>query len=1262
MSKKEKWKMITIIAIFVAFSIIFGKESLAANFIVRNVSNTNQIYFIVNGTTGYVGIGTGNPAYPLHVIGDVYWTGTLQNGIVPWARLQGYNLDVAWSGKLGWGNLTGYNLNVPWTGLLGWRNLTGYDLNVAWSGKLGWGNLTGYNLNVPWTGLLGWRNLTGYDLNVAWSGKLGWGNLTGYNLNVPWTGLLGWRNLTGYDLNVAWSGKLGWGNLTGYPSIIAEAGLTGGGDLSTSRSLSIAFGEDFLGWRNLTAYPSPCPAGHAVQAIGDTLTCIQINATQGVVNGTGTAGYIPLWISTSTLGNSLISQSGGNLIFGGSLNINNNNIFGATQINASAFYQGSNRVIDTVIAGTGLTGGGSGPSVTLSLATSGVTAGTYGSASQVAQFTVDSYGRITSASNVSIAIDASQIVSGTISSARLSGIYSGITGLGTQAQNLNMGGYNITNVGYVFGNLQGTASNLDCVDCVTLGTETTGNYVAGITAGTGIVVSGTPGEGWSPTVAIDTSIVPRKNVVETINAPWTFAENVWFNKNVFIAGNLSYVNVATLNVNGSLIPIFSGQFDVGNLTYKWRNVTAVNIVGDNVYGNVVYSGGNAVLTTATSFSNAAASDITVSGNYNSLNLQINAGAVGTNELADSAVTTAKIADRNVTLAKLNQTSCPAGQALQSIGGGTYTCIQINATQGVINGSGLSGQVAFFTASNTISGSNNLYWDNTSTRLGIGTNSPSYRLTVSGGDIYGSNNLYIAGNVGIGTTAPAYKLDVAGDIRATGTIYGASLGTSVLSRVTPIYIRGTGLNNNANRVLKIGGTTVYDTTGRGLRFTVISKADHSILYDYKFDTFGSSLDADNLANNITYWMSKNTIGILTSYDAWENAVTNNLRNAFKACGLTKALMTPTSPIRQPYAAIFECNTTTQSAKAVEVLVTNDTNERFAEIRGWLIDGSFVATGDVSNSLTDNKGRAAVFVDSSGNVGIGTTSPTQKLTVIGNINTTGSIITPANISIGINASALGSNAIAIGLRANASATYFNNTAIGVDAKALNNNTVAIGNLAIASGSFATALGRSASASSGYATALGSYASASGLQSTALGVGAEASAIYATALGSYASASGLQSTALGYYASASSSGTTALGVWADASAIYATALGSYASASGLQSTAIGSYAKATGKNSIAIGPFTNAPAENSTVIGIGLNNTVAGSLTNTFPNSFMIGYQTTPLFFINYTSGNVGIGTTSPSEKLEVSGNIKLSGHINLAGSYIRKAGSSLVISDV
>lgn len=37
---------------------------------------------------------------------------------------------------------------------------------------------------------------------------------------------------------------------------------------------------------------------------------------------------------------------------------------------------------------------------------------------------------------------------------------------------------------------------------VALGTDTTGNYVAGNTAGTGIVVTGTAGEGWSPTISL----------------------------------------------------------------------------------------------------------------------------------------------------------------------------------------------------------------------------------------------------------------------------------------------------------------------------------------------------------------------------------------------------------------------------------------------------------------------------------------------------------------------------------------------------------------------------------------------------------------------------------------------------------------------------------------------------------------------------------------------------------------------------------------
>jgi hypothetical protein len=79
------------------------------------------------------------------------------------------------------------------------------------------------------------------------------------------------------------------------------------------------------------------------------------------------------------------------------------------------------------LAGTGLTLTGN----TFSITNTGVSAAAYGSASQVATFTVNAQGQITLAANASIAIAASQITSGTIDSARLSGSYSGITGLGT---------------------------------------------------------------------------------------------------------------------------------------------------------------------------------------------------------------------------------------------------------------------------------------------------------------------------------------------------------------------------------------------------------------------------------------------------------------------------------------------------------------------------------------------------------------------------------------------------------------------------------------------------------------------------------------------------------------------------------------------------------------------------------------------------------------------------------------------------------------
>ena len=823
--------------------LILTPSFAAKDFVVAN-KTTGKYLFVVNGTTGYVGIGKINPLYPLDVVGTArisgdlilssftncgklytdangyvkcgtetaavtgsgtvgyipIWTGTSQlgdslinqtNGNV-WITSGSLNLvsgsleiggtNVITSGRVLTniasvsGNLIPSSSNTYDLGSSSnrWKNIYGNSLDIytsyTYPAKL---IISSDHLSLQ--GLYGGSNNLPYfeirDENGTRAFFLGWGSKSGKRVDwvfendyqpyvksnwLPYSNnaynlgssSLQWANIYGVNIyqnnNQVLDTSTNFGNSASSDITVSgnynslnlqlKAGVVGTNELADNSVTSAKIADHTiqavdlvsdlgLGWKNLTDYPASCGPGKAVQAIGDTLTCIDISENSNIT-GVGNDNALAYWKSSSSLdaldyGNSgqfLKSQGNGNLPVWDAIDLGVD-----TNGNYVASVSGGNGISVSGTPGEGWT-----PTISAKIGTglafdgSGNIYVKYGSTAGTAvegnkQITISAGSGLSGGGTITLGNGGSVTISHGDTSSQGSVDNSG----GTVIQDISLDEYgHVTGIGSV---------NLD------------NRYY-------------TESEADTRFANVDQD--------ETISGKWTFNEDVKFMKNIYVAGNISYVNSQTLNVNGSIIPPLDNWFDIGNSSNRWRQVNAITLNSEDITLR------DSSWTTRFHLDLDEINDRIVFRSPYGWKFQFNQNILpGSDDSFDIGSSTLRF--KNGYFSGIVYASAFEG----SISANNVEDIWVNESGDVMTGkltisSGgleVSGNTTLHDDLNVDSGT--LYVDSVGDKVGIGSTSPAYKLDVNG-DIQGSsihvlNTLYIYGNAAQG------RLQIGGGYRWIG---------------------------------------------------------------------------------------------------------------------------------------------------------------------------------------------------------------------------------------------------------------------------------------------------------------------------------------------------------------------------------------------------------------------------------------------------------------------------------------------------------------
>lgn len=149
--------------------------------------------------------------------------------------------------------------------------------------------------------------------------------------------------------------------------------------------------------------------------------------------------------------------------------------------------------------------------------------------------------------------------------------------------------------------------------------------------------------------------------------------------------------------------------------------------------------------------------------------------------------------------------------------GVWKFCDTSISGGSITGAGATGQVTFFSDPATISGSNNLFWNNATGRFGIGTSAPSAALSV------GNTSQFQVNSTG--------SIAAATGITSSGTITFSSLGSGIVKSTAGTLSVGT-----VNLATEISGTLGVANGGTG----ATSFTSNGVVLGNGTGAFGSTL--------------------------------------------------------------------------------------------------------------------------------------------------------------------------------------------------------------------------------------------------------------------------------------------------------------------------------------------------------------------------------------------------------------------------------------